>query len=169
MARDGSGWRGRPNRLQAKVSPDKSKARLASPQSRPTSPAYGAGGNSRLLGRLPGPEVVPSGCKFFCADWREFGTRLSDLNLWETPVLSSRCSRDRHGARDRQPCHRFNRYFWVPSHSSRRWASFKLAPCNWPLATIRPTAGRRSRAQPRVETSQARMSIAAANPIAWVP
>ena len=43
----------------------KSKARLASPQSRPTSPAYGAGGNSRLLRRLPGPGVVPGLRKYF--------------------------------------------------------------------------------------------------------
>src|ERR1700742_733419 len=84
-----------------KKTAEKSKARLASPQSRPTSPAYGAGGNSRLLRRLPNAKVVPGDCKIFCAGWREFGTRLSDLNVWETPVLPSRCSRDRHGARDR--------------------------------------------------------------------
>jgi len=44
---------------------EKSRARLASPQPRPTSPVNGAGGNNRLLRRLATHGVVPGRLKIF--------------------------------------------------------------------------------------------------------
>ena len=43
----------------------KSRARLASPQPRPTSPVNGAGGNNRLPGLRLGTKVVPNRPQLF--------------------------------------------------------------------------------------------------------
>lgn len=100
-----------------RIPAQKSRARLASPQSRPTSPVYGAGGNNRLLKRLLSTGVVPAAAGFFWIFLGSFYTRLSDRSNRELGWLRWRCSADRHGARDQRPCHRFAIVFLAPA----RW------------------------------------------------
>ena len=76
----------------------KSRARLAPPQPRPTSPVNGAGGITGCRNDSQAPGEFQSVEFFF--------TRLSDERP-PNPAVPLCWFRDRHGARDQPTCHRF--------------------------------------------------------------
>jgi len=83
------------DRIRLGINPvaEKSRARLASPQPRPTSPVNGAGGITGCRNDAHAPGVVPPPANNFC-------TRLSDREFRETLWSGWRCLSGHHGATD---------------------------------------------------------------------
>jgi len=74
-----SAWSGNEGVLDKRVILDKSRARLASPQPRPTSPVNGAGGITGCRNDAKPPGLVPRSRIFFCPGRIIFNTRLIDF------------------------------------------------------------------------------------------